>query len=202
MQRRYRKFVLKLYRRFRHPRVLKNNRFRRWATRHFLDKTVWKPTRHTFAGGIAVGVFAMMLVIPGQMGVAFVLAALLRVNIPIAMLMTWVTNPVTMPPVAWWEIEFGNWFITVLGLGNPPPLDWQDLKEMLKSLMSDFSSLGEVFRRFRPWIASLYVGGVALGVILAPVGYVLSYMLWDVMLILTHRRVKPDPPPVVPEDEV
>ena len=111
MQRRYRKFVLSLYRKFRHPRVLKNNRFRRWFARHFLDKTVWKPTRHTFAGGIAVGAFAMMLVIPGQMGVAFALAALLRVNIPIAMLVTWITNPVT-------NLRFTQSFVEALGPGR------------------------------------------------------------------------------------
>lgn len=193
MRARYRKFVLSLYRRMRHPRVLKQNRLRRWFARHFLDKTVWKPTRHTFAGGIAVGLFAMMLVVPGQMPIAAVLAALLRVNIPMAVVVTWITNPVTMPPVAWMEIEFGNWFFSVTGLGSPPPLDWQDVKEMLKSITS-FSTLGDVFVRFKPWIASLYIGGTVLGALLAPVGYALSYVLWDVMLLFTHRRVKPDVP--------
>jgi uncharacterized protein (DUF2062 family) len=195
MQKRYRKFVLAMYRKFRHPRVLKQNRFRRWFARHFLDKTVWKPTRHTFAGGVAVGAFAMMLVIPGQMGLAFVLAALLRVNIPIAMLVTWITNPVTMPPVAWWEIEFGNWVITALGLGNPPPLGWHDLKEMLGQIMNDYTRYRDVLAHFKPWVASLYVGAVLLGLIIAPVCYALSYMFWDVILMLTHRRVRPDPPP-------
>ena len=116
------------------------------------------------------------------------------------MLMTWVTNPVTMPPVAWWEIEFGNWVITSLGLGNPPPLDWQDMKDMLAKLMNDYTRFMDVLKHFRPWIASLYVGAVLLGAIIAPVGYALSYMLWDVILILTHRRVKPDPPPPVAPD--
>ena len=74
MQHHYRRIVLRLYRRFRHPRILKNNRFMRWFARHFLDKTVWKPTRHTFAGGLAVGLFVMMLVIPGQMPLAVLLA--------------------------------------------------------------------------------------------------------------------------------
>ena len=70
MQRHYRRIVFRLYRRFRHPRILKRNRFMHWFARHFLDKTVWKPTRHTFAGGLAVGLFVMMLVIPGQMPLA------------------------------------------------------------------------------------------------------------------------------------
>lgn len=191
MQHHYRRLVLRLYRRFRHPRMLKSNRFMRWFARHFLDKTVWKPTRHTFAGGLAVGLFVMMLVIPGQMPLAVLIAAILRVNIPIAIVACWITNPVTMAPVAWWEIEFGNWFIRLVGLGNPPPLDWNELKGMME-LVSGWSTLWDFFANLKPWVASLYLGGSILGALLAPVGYALSYLLWDVMLTLTHRRVKDD----------
>lgn len=191
MQHHYRRIVLRLYRRFRHPRILKNNRFMRWFARHFLDKTVWKPTRHTFAGGLAVGLFVMMLVIPGQMPLAVLLAAIFRVNIPIAIIACWITNPVTMAPVAWWEIEFGNWFIRLTGLGSPPPLDWHDLKAMME-LVKGWSTLWDFFANLKPWVASLYLGGTILGALLAPVGYALSYLLWDVMLTLTHRRVKED----------
>lgn len=189
MHRQYRRIVLKLYRRFRHPRILKSNRFMRWFARHFLDKTVWKPTRHTFAGGLAVGLFVMMLVIPGQTPLALFLAALLRVNIPMAVIVSWLVNPATMAPVGWWEIEFGNWLVGAVGLGHPPPLDWHDLKEMLEKVKG-WGTLWDFFANLRPWTASLYVGGVVLGGLLAPVGYALSYLLWDVLLTLTHRRVK------------
>jgi uncharacterized protein (DUF2062 family) len=185
----YRRFVLRLYRRFRHPRILKTNRFMRWFARHFLDKTVWKPTRHTFAGGLAIGLFVMMLVIPGQMPLALLLAALLRVNIPIAVITCWITNPVTMAPVAWWEIEFGNLIIRATGLGDPPPLDWHELKEMLQ-MVSGWNTLWDFFAKLKPWAGSLYLGGAALGALMAPVGYALSYLLWDVMLMVTHRRPK------------
>lgn len=191
MQHHYRRVVLRLYRRFRHPRMLKNNRFMRWFARHFLDKTVWKPTRHTFAGGLAVGLFVMMLVIPGQMPLAMLIAAMLRVNIPIAIITCWITNPVTMAPVAWWEIEFGNWMVRLLGLGDPPPLGWEELEAMFRQIRG-FSTLWDFFTGLRPWLLSLYVGGILLGAMLAPVGYALSYLLWDVMLTLTHRRVKDD----------
>lgn len=188
MHRHYRRVVLRLYRRFRHPRMLKQNRFMRWFARHFLDKTVWKPTRHTFAGGLAVGLFVMMLVIPGQMPLAILIAAVLRVNIPIAIVACWITNPVTMAPAAWWEIEFGNWLLRTLHLGNPPTLDWHDLNEMVRNA----TGLKDLFMKLKPWIASLYVGGSVLGAMLAPIGYALSFLLWDVMLTLTHRRVKED----------
>jgi uncharacterized protein (DUF2062 family) len=191
MQRHYRRIVIRLYRRFRHPRLLKNSRGMRWFARHFLDKSVWRPTRHTFAGGLAVGLFVMMLVIPGQMPLALLIAALLRVNIPIAVVACWVTNPVTMAPVAWWEVEFGNWLIRLTGLGDPPPLGWHEIKAMTE-MVSSWSTLWEFFAKLKPWAGSLYLGGVVLGGLLAPVGYAVSYLLWDLLLTLTHRRVKDD----------
>jgi hypothetical protein len=102
-----------------------------------------------------------------------------------------VTNPVTMAPVAWWEVEFGNWLIRLTGLGDPPPLGWQDLKAML-DLVSGWSTLWDFFAKLKPWAGSLYLGGIVLGGLLAPVGYALSYLMWDVLLTLTHRRVKDD----------
>lgn len=191
MQRHYRRLVFRLYRRFRHPRILKRNRLMRWFARHFLDKTVWRPTRHTFAGGLAVGLFVMMLVIPGQMPLAILIAALLRVNIPIAIIACWITNPVTMAPVAWWEIEFGNWLLRLTGLGDPPPLEWTELMALLDHV-SSFATFWESLLKLRPWAGSLYVGGTVLGLLLAPVGYALSFLLWDVMLTLTHRRIRED----------
>ncbi len=186
MHRRYRQFVFQLYRRLRHPRILKQSPIRRWLARHFLDKTVWKPTRHTFAGGLAIGMFITMLIIPGQMPIAAALAAIFRFNIPIAVVACWLSNPVTMPPIIWWEIELGNWLSYALSLGTPPPLDWQDVKRMV----GEIRSLGQFFDVIRPWAWSLYIGGVAAGTALAVASYTLIYLLWDAVLLLAHRRKK------------
>lgn len=191
MHRHYRKLVFNFYRRFRHPRRLKGNRLLKWFSLHFLDKTVWKPTRHTFAGGLAVGLFVMSLLIPGQMPLAIVIAAVLRVNIPIAIMACWITNPVTMTPAAWWEIELGNWIMHKLGIGTPPSLEWNVLKQQLHAA----HSFMDYFRIFRPWAGSVYLGGIVTGTILAPIGYALSYLLWDLMLMMTHRREKLPPVP-------
>ena len=74
VQKRYKKMVMSLYRRLRHPRQLKKSAVMRWFARHFLDKSVWKPSRQSFAGGLAIGMFVTMLLTPGQMGIAILLA--------------------------------------------------------------------------------------------------------------------------------
>ena len=67
--------------------------------------------------------------------------------------------------------------------------DWQELKGMFE-LVKGWATLWDFFAKLQPWAGSLYLGGVILGVLLAPAGYALSYLLWDVLLTLTHRRVK------------
>jgi uncharacterized protein len=190
MQERYRKTVLSLYRSLRHPRELRQSAAKRWLAQHFVDKAVWRPTRHSFAGGVAVGAFVMMLVIPGQMPVAILLAALLRVNIPIAVIVSWLVNPFTVVPVAWLEIEFGNWLTHLVGIGTPPALGWDELKAMF----NDASGFWNFARQLNPWAASLYIGGVVSGLLLAPIGYALSFVFWDLILLVTHRRNKKDAP--------
>lgn len=156
----------------------------RWFARHFLDKSVWKPSRHTFAGGLAVGLFIMMLLIPGQMAFAVVIAAILRLNIPIAAAACWITNPFTFVPVVWWEIKLGNAIIRSTGLGSPPALEWSQLKAMVH----DAPGIWELFTSMQPWAWSVYIGGVAAGLVLSIAGYGLSYVLWDTVQRLAHRR--------------
>lgn len=64
----FRKSVFKTYRFLKHPRRLKGNALLRWFSRHFLNKRVWKPTQHTFAGGMAVGFFVTLQLFPTTLG--------------------------------------------------------------------------------------------------------------------------------------
>ena len=96
----FRRSVFKTIRFLKHPRKLRQSHSRRWFARHFLDKRVWKPTQHMLAGGMAVGMFITLQLLPIQMPTAVILAALFRVNIPIALALCWVSNPVTVPFMA------------------------------------------------------------------------------------------------------
>lgn len=184
----YRSHVLRFYRTMRHPKELKRSKIKRWISKHFLQKSVWKPNHHTFAGGMACGFFFMMFIIPGQAPLAAILAALLRVNIPIAMLSTWIVNPVTMLPVAYLEIQVGSWALRKLKLANPPEMDWPAIE-------AAFSKIGD-FRLFlnqiEPWILSMYVGALIVGLIAAFAGYAICLLIWELIQMLTHRRSKPD----------
>jgi len=50
----------------------------------------------------------------GQMFVAAVLAAIFRVNIPIAVIACWISNPFTFVPFSWTQIKVGNFVLPYL----------------------------------------------------------------------------------------
>ena len=66
----------------------------------FLDPNLWHLNRRSVSGAIFVGVFWAFVPIPGQMFGAIFSAILLRVNVPIAFGLIFLTNPVTIPAIA------------------------------------------------------------------------------------------------------
>lgn len=196
-----RKSVFKTYRYFKHPRRLKKNSLLRWFSFHFLDKRVWRPTQHTFAGGLAVGMLVMMQLVPGQMFFAVVIAAVLRVNIPIAIVACWITNPVTMVPAAVAQITLANWVMSAFGHATVPAPDFDSAQKFVSFLWDWLSSGGAPLSEppfgvhtSLAWIKAMLVGGALGGLILAGVGYVASYSIWGLCANFWWKK-HPAPPP-------
>lgn len=126
----------------------------------------------------------MMFIIPGQAPIAAILAGIFRVNIPIAMLSTWLVNPVTMLPIAWLEIKIGSWWLHQLGLSKTPTLDW----DALQDAFSQVSNFKAFLHQIEPWIASMYIGAAVLGLITALGGYAVCLLIWEIWQMLSHRR--------------
>ncbi len=197
----FRKSVFKTYRYFKHPRKLKKNPLLRWFSLHFLDKRVWRPTRHTFAGGLAVGMLVMMQLIPGQMFFAVVLAAILRVNIPIAIVACWITNPVTMVPAAILQISLGNWIMAAFGHVTIDAPDFEAAQQFVSYVWDWLSHAGVPdstppfgVKTSLTWIKAMLIGGGVGGLILAGISYMISYSVWG---LIGKYWVKKHPVPVL-----
>lgn len=179
----FRRSVFKTYRFLKHPRKLKKNPVMRWFARHFLNKHVWKPTRHTFAGGLAIGMCITVQLLPGQMPVAAILAALFRVNIPIALAACWLSNPFTYAILAPVEYKMGKWVLAWYSQMPSTPFPSQ-LPE----------SGAELWLALKEHAPIMLFGGVILGAILAPLSYVLSFVTWRSVQNWSKSRLQPKLP--------
>lgn len=71
------------------------------------DPNLWHINRHSLAGAAFIGIFTAFLPIPMQMVVAAVLAVKFKCNLPLSVLLVWVTNPLTIAPVFYFTYRLG-----------------------------------------------------------------------------------------------
>lgn len=80
--------------------------------RHLLrDPELWRLHRRSVGGACFIGMFSAFLPLPGQTVVAAGLAIASRCNLPIALALVQVTNPLTMPPMFFFAYGLGAWLL-------------------------------------------------------------------------------------------
>lgn len=137
---------------------------------------LWHLHRRSAAGGVAVGLFCGLIPGPFQMISAVLLAVLLRVNLPLAAIVTAYTNPFTIVPLYLLAYELGS---MVLGASNgvivePPPFPEVHWDNWLGALWEWVSALGE----------PLLFGLPLLALSLAIAGYLLVRVVWHLAVVL------------------
>jgi len=117
-----------------HPDSLRNHKlFARFA--HVLhDPNLWHFNRHSVARGLSMGLFAAFLPLPIQSPIAAVLAIWLRGNLPLAVLMVFLTNPLTLVPVELSAYWIGSLFTGTELKALPQNFEWRWIWENLSSL--------------------------------------------------------------------
>jgi hypothetical protein len=95
--------------------------------RHLLqDHRLWGIRRRLVVPAFATGLFIAFLPVPGHTLMGALSALALRVNIPVAAISTWVSNPLTMGPMYYFAYRLG---VTILGVPPKPfrfelSIDW------------------------------------------------------------------------------
>lgn len=81
------------------PDKLLNSKYLRFLGNRLMHRDLWSIDKMRMAKGAALGVFLCWVPIPFQMLPGIVLAALLKVNLPLTLLGVWASNPLTWLPM-------------------------------------------------------------------------------------------------------
>lgn len=162
---------------------LKGGRLHRLLGERLFAPHLWVPSRRTIAGGLALGLFIGFTPTMGaQIIMAGVAAYFLKVNIPMALAGSLVTNPFTAAIIYPLEYKLGVWLV-----GVPQPDELEGYTGML--------------RNFARYAKPLWAGSLVTGSIAAALAYALVTLLWkEVATFHSERKHRPDSSPAQKED--
>lgn len=135
------------------------------------DKNLWHMNRRSVSVACAIGLFCAFIPIPFQMLLAAGLAIIFRCNLPIAVALVWITNPITMPPLFFLAYKVGA-FLTDVHLGSfnfELSLNWL------------FTELRE---RWQPFLA----GCLFMGTISGLIGFISARVIWRIYVVTFWKK--------------
>jgi uncharacterized protein (DUF2062 family) len=142
----------------------------------FLSPELWRFTRRSVPRGVALGLFAAFIIPIGQIFLAAFLALPSRANVPLAALVTFVTNPFTLP---FWLVvanKVGN-FTLRLDVAGPA----------LAKAQANSGAWAMVVEFFQMAGATAF-GFIVLAVVAPTIGYILSGWVWRA--VVSRKRAR------------
>jgi uncharacterized protein len=161
------------------PEALRSSRlvaaFGSWAK----HPNLWHLNRRSVSGAVAIGLFSGLVPGPLQMLTALILAVPLKKNLPVALIVTLYTNPLTIVPLYVLAYAYGQLLLPGerAALVTPFETDWGNLGESMRALWAWMLALGK----------PLAVGLVALGSTLAALGYIAVQLAWRAWVVAAWR---------------
>jgi uncharacterized protein len=160
---------------------IRNNRWIRFLGTALHHHNLWHLNRKSVAGGVAIGMFAGMIPGPVQIISAAIICVLLRVNLPVAAIVTFYTNPFTIVPLYYAAYRVGQ-----LAIGRDVPHPPKEHLDLLALPISDWvpALFAWVHSMGKPFI----IGSLILAIAFAAVGYVLVIIGWRIHVWWSWRK--------------
>ena len=152
------------------PHHLNGTILHRVIGERLFDSHLWKPTNKSVSAGFAIGVFiALTPTIGVQIPLIILTALFLRVNIPVALAASWVTNPLTAPVIYSSQYKLGLWLI-----GAPDA-----------NVLEGYTGILRIFFRYA---IPLWVGSLISSIFFSSLGYVGIFSLWGLVVKLRGKK--------------
>lgn len=139
------------------------------------DPNLFHLNRHSVSVAVFIGILVAFLPTLGQMPLAALLALILRANLPLAVVLCWITNPLTIAPMFYITYEIGRWILQTPPVQFTIQLNWA-------WFTNEFPHI------WKP----LLLGSVLTGIVLGCLGYLTmqAFWYWHVMHNWEKRRKK------------
>ncbi len=140
---------------------------------------LWHLNRHSVSGGVAVGMLCGLIPGPLQMLGAALIAIPLGVNLPVALITTLYTNPLTIVPLYIFAYWIGSLVIGGGGkMAEPPEFAWTQIGPWIHALADWSLALGK----------PLALGLILLALSLAALGWIAVQVGWRAWVVIQWRR--------------
>lgn len=146
--------------------ALSSNRLVRFLGERLHDPGLWQLRRRSAALAVALGLFIAFIPLPVHTPLAAAFAVVLRINLPLLVVSSWATNPVTVVPFSLLAYQIGAWL-----LGHPVGhLPFEASFEWLGTAVAD---------HWLPFTVGCLIAGLGSGLC----GYLAVDGLWRLHLI-------------------
>ncbi len=137
------------------------------------DPGLWHMNRRSVSGGVAVGLFMAFVPMPFQMVAAALIALIFRFNLPIAVALVWITNPLTIGPITYFIYKLGSLLLglPVHAIAFEPTWVWL---------------IAELKWIWRP----ILLGSLVVSSVSATAGYFFIHALWRMQVVRDWERRK------------
>lgn len=163
--------------------TIQQQRWVRPFAKHLSHPSIWAVNRRTISGAVAAGLFCGLVPGPLQMVAALLWVIVARVNLPVALIVTLYTNPLTIIPLYAVALAYGQWILSTSSqhsMNAMPMFLWSDFSGSCKALMVWFIGFGP----------ALFIGVLALALTLSVLGYALTRFAFFLYLASRNRRCK------------
>ena len=148
----------------------------------FTDPRLWSRDTQGIARGVAAGLAGA--VIPGfQVFYAAIIVYFLKGNLPIALLCTLITNPLTLVPITYFVYFIGA---SIIGNGKT--------YFVIQDFRWDFSSFHAFWSNLTAWILqfgkAFLVGLPIVTLCLGIIGYFGTILIWEAFILLSNKKRK------------
>ena len=132
------------------------------------EPNLWHINRHSVARAFLVGIWFCFIPMPFQMLAAAFFAIWFNANLPLAVVLVWISNPVTMPPMFYFNYKIGAWALDRPVLNFEFELSWSWISERLLDIG-----------------IPLYLGSLVVATVSACLAYLIIQYLW-------RRKIRSD----------